>query len=43
MSMGPFPAPDDESDAQGAGKLSTSELTEPVESEYQGSLRVLDT
>ncbi len=43
MSMGPFPDPDDESATQSTGKLSTRELPRPVESEVQGSLRVLVT
>ncbi|MCL7967178.1 MAG: NAD-dependent epimerase/dehydratase family protein [marine benthic group bacterium] len=43
MSMDPFPASDDESAGQGAGQLSTSELMQPVKSEFQGSLRVLVT
>ncbi|MEJ2483008.1 MAG: NAD(P)H-binding protein [Gemmatimonadota bacterium] len=43
MSKGPISAPDDDAAASGIGKLSTSELPEPLQSDVQGSFRVLVT
>jgi uncharacterized protein YbjT (DUF2867 family) len=43
MSMGPIPAPGDDSAAHGRGSLSTSELPEPLQADLRDSLRVLVT